>query len=40
MLLLDRIYSRPERAMVSSWVDPAGRAASDHLPVFADIAVA
>ena len=39
ILLLDRIYCRPQGAMISSWTDPAGRAASDHLPVFADIAV-
>lgn len=37
MLLLDRIYCRPREAMITSWVDPAGRMASDHLPVFADI---
>lgn len=39
MLFLDRIYSRPAGAMVSSWTDPAGRFASDHLPVIADIDV-
>jgi len=40
MLLLDRIYSRPDGAISSSWTDPAGRFASDHLPVFADIDIA
>lgn len=39
MLLLDRVYCRPRGALLASWVDPAGRTASDHLPVFADIAV-
>jgi endonuclease/exonuclease/phosphatase family metal-dependent hydrolase len=39
ILLLDRVYCRPKGALVSSWVDPAGRLASDHLPVFADIAI-
>ena len=39
IFLLDRVYCRPAAALISSWVDPAGRAASDHLPVIADIAV-
>lgn len=39
LLLLDRVYCRPHGALVTSWIDPAGRHASDHLPVFADIAV-
>jgi endonuclease/exonuclease/phosphatase family metal-dependent hydrolase len=36
---LDRIYCRPRDALVRSWIDKAARAASDHLPVFADIRV-
>jgi endonuclease/exonuclease/phosphatase family metal-dependent hydrolase len=35
--MLDRIYCRPAEALVRSWADPAGRLASDHLPVVADI---
>jgi len=40
VLLLDRIYCRPRGALITSWVDPVGARASDHLPVFADIEVA
>lgn len=36
-LKLDRIYCRPAAALVSSRVDPSGAAASDHLPVIAEI---
>lgn len=25
--------------MITSWIDPAGRDGSDHLPVFADISI-
>lgn len=39
LLLLDRIYCRPRAALLSSWTDPDGRRASDHLPVIADIAL-
>ena len=39
LIRLDRIYCRPREALVHSWTDPAGREASDHLPVFADIRV-
>jgi endonuclease/exonuclease/phosphatase family metal-dependent hydrolase len=34
---LDRIYCRPHGALCRSWVDPAARKISDHLPVIADI---
>jgi endonuclease/exonuclease/phosphatase family metal-dependent hydrolase len=37
LLMLDRVYCRPPEAMVRSWIDAAGRHASDHLPVLADI---
>jgi endonuclease/exonuclease/phosphatase family metal-dependent hydrolase len=36
---LDRVYCRPGRALISSFVDPRGRALSDHLPVIADLVV-
>ncbi len=34
---LDRIYCRPGRALISSFVDPRARMLSDHLPVIADL---
>jgi endonuclease/exonuclease/phosphatase family metal-dependent hydrolase len=34
---LDRVFTRPAAALVSSWVDPSGSAVSDHLPVIAEI---
>lgn len=37
LLMLDRIYCRPRQAMIRSWIDPAARYISDHLPVVADI---
>lgn len=37
LLRLDRIYCRPARALVASFVDPMARAISDHLPVIADV---
>jgi endonuclease/exonuclease/phosphatase family metal-dependent hydrolase len=37
LLKLDRIYSRPAEALVSSWVDRTARDVSDHLPVIAEI---
>jgi endonuclease/exonuclease/phosphatase family metal-dependent hydrolase len=37
LLRLDRVYCRPPQALVRSWTDPAGRRASDHLPVIAEI---
>jgi endonuclease/exonuclease/phosphatase family metal-dependent hydrolase len=40
LLMLDRIYCRPQTALLRSWTDPAGRRLSDHLPVIADIRVA
>jgi endonuclease/exonuclease/phosphatase family metal-dependent hydrolase len=40
MFRLDRIYCRPARALVSSFVDPRARALSDHLPVIADLTIA
>jgi endonuclease/exonuclease/phosphatase family metal-dependent hydrolase len=39
ILRLDRIYCRPEHALVRSWVEPAGAEVSDHLPVIADISL-
>lgn len=39
LFMLDRIYCRPEGALVRSWTDPEGRKISDHLPVIADIAM-
>jgi endonuclease/exonuclease/phosphatase family metal-dependent hydrolase len=39
LLRLDRIYCRPGRALISSFVDPRARALSDHLPVVADLFV-
>jgi endonuclease/exonuclease/phosphatase family metal-dependent hydrolase len=33
----DRIYCRPQQALIRSYVDPLGRRISDHLPVIADI---
>jgi endonuclease/exonuclease/phosphatase family metal-dependent hydrolase len=35
VLKLDRIYCRPAAALVRSWIDHAGRAVSDHLPIIA-----
>jgi len=39
LFMLDRIYCRPERALVRSWTDREARAISDHLPVVAEIAL-
>ncbi len=39
LLRLDRIYCRPGRALLSSFVDPRAQALSDHLPVIADLFV-
>lgn len=36
---LDRIYCRPGRALVHSFVDPQAAQISDHLPVIADLIV-
>jgi len=36
---LDRIYCRPGRALVQSFVDPQAAQISDHLPVIADVIV-
>jgi endonuclease/exonuclease/phosphatase family metal-dependent hydrolase len=33
----DRIYCRPHAALAKSFIDPAARAVSDHLPVIADL---
>jgi endonuclease/exonuclease/phosphatase family metal-dependent hydrolase len=40
LIRLDRIYCRPVGAMVRSWTDHSARRVSDHLPVFAEIAIA
>ncbi|MBK1622955.1 endonuclease/exonuclease/phosphatase family protein [Afifella marina] len=40
LLALDRIYGRPAGLIVKSFVDPAGRRASDHLPLIADLDLA
>lgn len=37
LFALDRVYCRPASLLVRSWTDPAGAAASDHLPVVADL---
>lgn len=39
MLRLDRIYCRPGRTLIASFVDPRARRLSDHLPVIADLFV-
>jgi endonuclease/exonuclease/phosphatase family metal-dependent hydrolase len=39
LLHLDRIYCRPQEAMISGRTDPTARAISDHLPVIADVQV-
>ncbi|MGE0750030.1 MAG: endonuclease/exonuclease/phosphatase family protein [Variibacter sp.] len=39
LIRLDRIYCRPRSALLRSWTDREARSASDHLPVFADVAV-
>lgn len=33
----DRIYCRPREVLAKSFIDPAARAVSDHLPVIADL---
>ncbi|WP_414832072.1 endonuclease/exonuclease/phosphatase family protein [Afifella sp. YEN Y35] len=40
LLSLDRIYGRPAGLIVKSFIDPAGRRASDHLPLIADLDLA
>jgi endonuclease/exonuclease/phosphatase family metal-dependent hydrolase len=40
LLVLDRIYCRPVDALTESWTDTTARAASDHLPIIADIRLA
>ena len=37
---LDRVYCRPGRTLISSFVDHRARALSDHLPVVADLLLA
>lgn len=39
LFALDRIYARPRASLVQSWTDRAARAASDHLPVVAEVAL-
>lgn len=39
LMELDGIYCRPAEMLKQSWVERAGRAASDHLPVLADLAL-
>lgn len=39
LLDIDGIYCRPAGLLKESWVDPAGRSASDHLPVIADLSL-
>jgi endonuclease/exonuclease/phosphatase family metal-dependent hydrolase len=39
LLDIDGIYCRPAGLLRKSWVDPAGRSASDHLPVVADLSL-
>ncbi|MFD2264213.1 endonuclease/exonuclease/phosphatase family protein [Lacibacterium aquatile] len=40
LLRLDRVHVDRQVTILKSWVDPAARQASDHLPVIADIAQA
>ena len=40
MLNLDRIYCRPGKALLRSWIDTSARRASDHLPLFAEVDLA
>lgn len=40
ILNLDRIYCRPGKALLRSWIDTSARRASDHLPVFAEVDLA
>lgn len=37
VLRLDRVYCRPMQALVRSYIDPAAREVSDHLPIIADV---
>jgi endonuclease/exonuclease/phosphatase family metal-dependent hydrolase len=37
VLALDRIYCRPANLLLRSWSDPQARAASDHLPIIAEL---
>lgn len=37
ILNLDRIYCRPGKALINSWIERGAKRASDHLPVFADV---
>ncbi|MPZ59304.1 MAG: endonuclease [Rhizobiales bacterium] len=39
LLRLDRIYCRPREALLRSFIDPAARGISDHLPVIGDVAL-
>jgi endonuclease/exonuclease/phosphatase family metal-dependent hydrolase len=39
LIRLDRIYCRPRGALVHFWTDQSARVASDHLPLFADVAL-
>ena len=39
LLRLDRIYCRPETALLATYTDRAARHISDHLPVIADVRV-
>jgi endonuclease/exonuclease/phosphatase family metal-dependent hydrolase len=40
ILNLDRIYCRPGKALLRSWIDTSARRASDHLPVYAEVDLA
>lgn len=37
LFALDRVYARPAGVIARSWTDASARAASDHLPVVADL---
>jgi endonuclease/exonuclease/phosphatase family metal-dependent hydrolase len=39
LMRFDRIYCRPQQALIRSYVDRAARHISDHLPVIADVEV-
>ena len=40
LFALDRIYARPRAALLRSWTDRTARAASDHLPMIAEVTLA
>lgn len=39
IMRFDRVYCRPQQALIRSYIDRSARHISDHLPVIADVAV-